>query len=303
MIRAARPLVSSRMMLCTVTTTGGRWRRVRAPITASQPALRPCAWTRSTPPRTRRSCRQAVARRPGDRLDGMATTSSRGRMPSMTPAGPASTTRQPRADSAAASAPTCRRMPPVEGPSTCRIVVPPARTRRRRRGDTPGSGGRVGHRQALRAPSRVRHERRWPGGRARAKTTAPARPPSTSATSALGPPRPTEHPGHGDHGDAGHRGDGQAGHDPPGHTGPPQLGQRSLRDDGEDDRADEVRPSVGRGQRRRPLAVGGHHRADHHGQQPGHGDQAVGQRRAPDVALRVPHPRAGRRGRTRRARA
>ena len=238
----------------------------------------------------------AVARRPGDRLDGMATTSSRGRMPSMTPgrpgqrrpANPAPRARPPAHRRAGGCRPSRDRAP---AGSSCRR---PARRRRRPAGASrpsprrPPPHGRDLRHCALRAGcatnARGRGQGQGEDDRARQATDAPAPPahrpgPShrapgstaimaTPATAAMARPATI----------------------PRAHARPPQLGQRPLRDDGEDDRADQVRASVRRGQRRGPLAVGRQHRAHDHGHEPGHGDQAVGQRRAADVALRVAHP-------------
>ena len=185
------------------------------------------------------------------------------------------------------------------------MAADPARRRTEQLQDGALGGGPSPPRpQPCRAPSRIRQDRPLAGGRARAKTAAPARPPSTRPAVASDPARPVERRAHGDHGHARPPRRSPSARPPARRDrrrSPRRLGQRAIRDDREHDGADEVGAAVGRGQRRRPLAVRGQRRADRHGHQAAHGDQGVGQRRAADVALGVAHP--GQQDRTGRSRS
>ena len=160
-------------------------------------------------------------------------------MPSMTPAGPANTTRQPRADSAAAP-----EHPRAGGCRPSRDRAPAGSSCRARDsagGRRPGSTGLVGHVRhcGLRAGCATNHAGR---GRARAKTTAPARPPSTSATSALARPVPPNTRVTAIMAAPATAAMARPATIPRATPVPAELGQRSLRDDGEDDRADRGAP-------------------------------------------------------------
>ena len=220
MSRAARPLVSSRIRLCTVTTTGGRGRRTRPLTTASQPALRPWACTTSAPAWPRRSRRERRGQpASAGGWTGSGTTTSTGRMPSSTPAGPGHdhppAPGLERGGQCARRGGGSRRSKGRAPAGRCAGAAVPPRPQPSRSPEQDPPGSAAGRRQGQGEDGRTRQA----ADDQRGERIPPGRP----ASSSVGDTAIMASAGH-------RRRAPSAGHDPPTDAGPPQLGQRALGD-------------------------------------------------------------------------